>query len=369
MARFSKRRKSGRRKVGNHVKQEIVGDGQQDGINLDLGTSGVMDSGCVSDREKLSLDDVISRYSCTISRCPSKSSPRCLEAGGIENPTSETKGLSSEITALASTPDAVEGFTADCSVVKMKRRKNSMSKDENGDGKVLPDRIKRRSRKKKNIVTEDGCDKKVVVLDPYFAEDMSRKKVSPYFQSPRKTSGSDRGISEVVEESPERSKRWKPVLSSVQKRDEAYERRTPDNEWTPPRSPFNLLQEDHMFDPWRVLVICMLLNQTTGRQAFRVLSKLFELCPTAKAATEVARDDIEDAIRCLGLQRKRAEMIQRFSEEYMSEEWTHVTELPGIGKYAADAYAIFCTGRWQRVRPADHMLVKYWEWLNEFFSK
>lgn len=29
----------------------------------------------------------------------------------------------------------------------------------------------------------------------------------------------------------------------------------------------------------------------------------------------------------------------------------------------ADMYAIFCTGKWNQVRPTDHMLVKYWEFL------
>lgn len=34
-----------------------------------------------------------------------------------------------------------------------------------------------------------------------------------------------------------------------------------------------------------------------------------------------------------------------------------------MDRYAADAYAIFCTGKWERVRPTDHMLNKYWDFL------
>ncbi|KAF7807617.1 methyl-CpG-binding domain protein 4-like protein [Senna tora] len=56
-------------------------------------------------------------------------------------------------------------------------------------------------------------------------------------------------------------------------------------------------------------------------------------------------------------------MLQRFSREYLDQRWTHVTQLHGVGKYAADAYAIFCTGKWDRVRPTDHMLNYYWEFL------
>ncbi|KAI4313283.1 hypothetical protein L6164_026274 [Bauhinia variegata] len=155
----------------------------------------------------------------------------------------------------------------------------------------------------------------------------------------------------------------KTTLSASEKRDEAYKRRAPDNTWKPPRSEFSLLQEDHAHDPWRVLVICMLLNRTTGLQARRVISDLFNLCPDAKTCTQVATEDIEKIIKSLGLQRKRARMLQRFSGEYLDENWTYVTQLHGVGKYAADAYAIFCTGKWDRVKPSDHMLNYYWQFL------
>ncbi|CAH2051992.1 unnamed protein product [Thlaspi arvense] len=154
-----------------------------------------------------------------------------------------------------------------------------------------------------------------------------------------------------------------PSLSQCQKTNEAYLRKTPDNTWVPPRSPCNLLQEDHWHDPWRVLVICMLLNKTSGAQTRRVISDLFALCPNAKTATEVEEKEIEILIKPLGLQKKRAKMMQLFSFEYLQESWTHVTQLYGVGKYAADAYGIFCNGKWDCVRPDDHMLNYYWEFL------
>lgn len=36
----------------------------------------------------------------------------------------------------------------------------------------------------------------------------------------------------------------------------------------------------------------------------------------------------------------------------------------GVCRYAADAYAIFCEGRWREVNPEDHMLRKYRDWLH-----
>ncbi|XP_042021435.1 methyl-CpG-binding domain protein 4-like protein [Salvia splendens] len=128
------------------------------------------------------------------------------------------------------------------------------------------------------------------------------------------------------------------------------------------------MQEDHVFDPWRVLVICMLLNLTTGVQARRVLPDLFQICPDAKTAMTANVDYVADLIHSLGLQKKRAVMIQRLSAQYVTESWTHVTQLIGVGKYAADAYAIFCNGKWERVKPVDHMLVKYWEFLRKLYA-
>ncbi|CAN1293101.1 Methyl-CpG-binding domain protein 4-like protein [Linum perenne] len=159
-----------------------------------------------------------------------------------------------------------------------------------------------------------------------------------------------------------KKKRVKVFLSHFDKFNEAYRRKGPDNVWKPPRSVHGLLQEDHAHDPWRVLVICMLLNLTTGRQVRGVLDKFFRLCPNAKAATETSEEKILEVIRSLGLH-KRAAWIRRLSEKYLEEEWTHVTQLPGVKKYAGDAYAIFCTGMWDQVQPSDHMLNHYWDFL------
>ncbi|XP_040996939.1 uncharacterized protein LOC121242963 isoform X2 [Juglans microcarpa x Juglans regia] len=127
-----------------------------------------------------------------------------------------------------------------------------------------------------------------------------------------------------------RSVKVKTVLSTLQKRFDAYRRKSPDNMWKPPRSRYGLLQEDHADDPWKVLVICMLLNRTTGSQAGKILLDLFTLCPDAKTATEVPAKEIEKIIQPLGLQKKRAQMIQRFSQDYMGDTWKYVTDLYGV---------------------------------------
>ncbi|KEH17158.1 putative DNA glycosylase [Medicago truncatula] len=170
-------------------------------------------------------------------------------------------------------------------------------------------------------------------------------------------------------EKPRKSKRkTKPFLKADRCR-EAYKRKTLDNNWVPPRStpPLvekPLLQEDHFHDPWRVIVICMLLNRTKGQQAEKVLANFFKLCPNAETCMQVPKVEIQEVIKTLGLQVKRSESLQRLSREYLAGTWTYVTELHSVGKYAADAYAIFCTGKWDEVVPDDHKLNKYWNFLH-----
>ncbi|CAA7047601.1 unnamed protein product [Microthlaspi erraticum] len=192
------------------------------------------------------------------------------------------------------------------------------------------------------------------------------RKVSRYFHDVSAADGTQENESQKERSRSRRVRKTpvvSPTLSRSQKNDEAYLRKTPDNTWVPPRSPCNLLQEDHWRDPWRVLVICMLLNRTSGAQTRGVIAAVFALCPDAKTATEVEEKEIETLIKPLGMQKKRAKMIQRLSQEYLEENWTHVTQLHGVGKYAADAYAIFCNGKWDCVSPDDHMLNYYWDYL------
>ena len=38
-----------------------------------------------------------------------------------------------------------------------------------------------------------------------------------------------------------------------------------DMKWTPPKSPFSLVQESLYHDPWKLLIGTIFLNRTTGR--------------------------------------------------------------------------------------------------------
>ncbi|KAI7726689.1 hypothetical protein M8C21_008489 [Ambrosia artemisiifolia] len=215
---------------------------------------------------------------------------------------------------------------------------------------------------KVNSVARGGGKKVKDKVSLYFSTDASNshstvKFVSPYF--PR--NANEEGEVVVCK------KKKKDILTARQKRDDAYKKKTLDNTWKPPRSHHNLIQEDHIHDPWRIVVICILLNMTQGVQVRGVISEFFSLCPDAKTAIEVPAEAIERLLTPLGLQKIKTERIQRFSQGYLWDDWTHITQLHGVGKYAADAYAIFVTGQWRRVIPADHMLNRYWEFLHQKF--
>jgi methyl-CpG-binding domain protein 4 len=177
-----------------------------------------------------------------------------------------------------------------------------------------------------------------------------------------------------------------------------------DRRWSPPRSPFGLLEEILWADEWKMLVACMMLNCTTRVQVDRVLWRLFSTAPSATAAVALgrgdaeARDDRRDAdgfsvagaatletiLAPLGLHRKRARAFVRLSEDYLnaleaSEETdVHIRErkdgprrvgvavasLHGVGAYAADAHALFCEGT-LGVAPRDHALRWWYAWAIE----
>ncbi|KAK1651035.1 hypothetical protein QYE76_068840 [Lolium multiflorum] len=154
-----------------------------------------------------------------------------------------------------------------------------------------------------------------------------------------------------------------PLLTPAEKCSDKYRRVSLDQLVPPPRSPHNLLQEEYASDPWKVIVIRMLLNLTHGKQVKNIIEGFFECYPDAQSAVNADPEKMAGYLAYLGLQRVKTTRIQKFSKEYVEKEWTYITELCGVGKYAADAYAIFCAGRATEVVPKDHKLVDYWKYV------
>ncbi|XP_067139241.1 methyl-CpG-binding domain protein 4-like [Centruroides vittatus] len=135
--------------------------------------------------------------------------------------------------------------------------------------------------------------------------------------------------------------------------------------WTPPKSPFNLIQESLYHDPWKLLVATIFHHRTTGKAAAPVLWKFLEHFPTPEDTCKADWKEIAKLLLPLGLHEKRAKIIIRFSDEYLTKDWTYPIELHGIGKYGNDSYRIFCINEWKKVKPTDHMLNKYHNWLKQ----
>ncbi|XP_074260253.1 methyl-CpG-binding domain protein 4 isoform X1 [Saimiri boliviensis] len=139
--------------------------------------------------------------------------------------------------------------------------------------------------------------------------------------------------------------------------------------WTPPRSPFNLVQETLFHDPWKLLIATIFLNRTSGKMAIPVLWKFLEKYPSAEVARNADWRDVSELLKPLGLYDLRAKTIVKFSDEYLTKQWKYPIELHGIGKYGNDSYRIFCVNEWKQVHPEDHKLNKYHDWLWENHEK
>ncbi|XP_057618483.1 methyl-CpG-binding domain protein 4 [Chionomys nivalis] len=142
-------------------------------------------------------------------------------------------------------------------------------------------------------------------------------------------------------------------------------RRKAFRKWTPPRSPFNLVQETLFHDPWKLLIATIFLNRTSGKMAIPVLWEFLEKYPSAEVARTADWRDVSELLKPLGLYDLRAKTIVKFSDEYLTKQWRYPIELHGIGKYGNDSYRIFCVNEWKQVHPEDHKLNKYHDWLWE----
>ena len=138
-----------------------------------------------------------------------------------------------------------------------------------------------------------------------------------------------------------------------------------ETKWIPPKSPWNLVQEPYFGNEWKILSCCLLLNLTTHKQVRKVLHRLFLKYPDPFSMAMAAEEDLKPLLKSLGLVNKRAKTLIRFSHEYLTKDWKTAKELYGCGKYADDAWHIFCVGDWEKVAPKDHALNYYYNYLKE----
>ena len=98
-------------------------------------------------------------------------------------------------------------------------------------------------------------------------------------------------------------------------------------------------------DPYAILVSEVMLQQTqVDRIVPRYLAWL-ERWPTVESLAAAARTDVIREWQGLGYNR-RAVSLHRAAEQIATEGWPEdLTDLPGVGRYTADAIACFARGR------------------------
>jgi len=130
-----------------------------------------------------------------------------------------------------------------------------------------------------------------------------------------------------------------------------------------PASPFYLLQEIYIDDPWKIMVCCIMLNLTSRKQVDSIREEFFWRWPTPESIISAEQLELSEFLRPLGFYNKRAKTLIRFSEEWLSKECDDIIELHGIGKYAQDSWNIFVKGEVPDT-VNDHVLNRYVEWRN-----
>jgi methyl-CpG-binding domain protein 4 len=133
-----------------------------------------------------------------------------------------------------------------------------------------------------------------------------------------------------------------------------------------------LLQEIFQDDPWKVLVCCVLLNQTGRRQVDRLIESGFFAYYRYPSSIGFEEDGkLEEWLRPLGLQNTRARRLREMSRAWSEalhearrtgSRWpssSTVGGLPGVGEYAEDSYRFFVLRDFTRFRSGDKELKKW----------
>ena len=137
--------------------------------------------------------------------------------------------------------------------------------------------------------------------------------------------------------------------------------------WIPPKlNAWNdpLIQEQYWPDRWKMTVICLCLNMTSGRQVRPILPELFRRWPNPVAMKHAHDVTLKTLIRPLGFVNKRSQALKRMSNDWIEKDWTSVKELYGCGQYAMDSDLIFFQGHTD-ISPSDGELERYLQFVKQ----
>ena len=150
-------------------------------------------------------------------------------------------------------------------------------------------------------------------------------------------------------------------------------------------SPFGLIEELFINDPWKLLVSTILLNRTCREQVDLVMFTLLSKYKDARSMENACPVVISNIIRPIGIRYRRAETLIRFSSQFnsllkgemnptfdkKSTQRPKIQKTPfnlsrdeiiglyGCGEYSADAYEVFIIGKHTDMTVSDHALQYY----------
>lgn len=123
-----------------------------------------------------------------------------------------------------------------------------------------------------------------------------------------------------------------------------------------------MIQTHYLGDPWKIMITCILLNQTTNVQVRPVIRQLFARFPTPNSLNESHVQEISQILKPCGFQNVKAKRILDFTNTWNSGE-RDPNKFPGIGPYARDAWKIFVEGKTD-FTPCDKKLNLYLQQLS-----
>ena len=134
-------------------------------------------------------------------------------------------------------------------------------------------------------------------------------------------------------------------------------------------SPYNTRQEQYREDPWKMLMVCFMLNQTSHKQVDKIRDEFFSRYPDASAFLAAPDSEIVELIRPLGFYNRRCKKWKEFCTEWMelntnAPGLAQLIDLPGVGKYALDSWKVFQLYQYD-TDVQDHVLNWYVEWARE----
>ena len=257
--------------------------------------------------------------------------------------------------------------------------KNGISYEPRKDGKNLPSNQDTKSEKRKQA---------------------KKPTVSPHFPKPERKLKSKAGAG--------------PTISPFFPEPFSRERTPPGLAFKLQKPEFGLIQERICESLFALVIQAILWNKTKGTAARPILWKMLCTYPTPESLAAADPKAVEDAIRILGLQERRASCLVKMAnvwvaappcaerrygrrnypkkgsnrdvkdretlEPHDAREGWEIGHLPGIGEYALDSYRIFGRDRllgfhdvegiepeWKRVVPNDKELGPYvkFRWKQE----